>query len=155
MNQQVNEIYRKFIEISEEVQTDLRQQGIVIPSNNKDGSISVGKYRIVKNQDKLFQILDKKGRIVLDKINLPQTAVIMANDLALGKFLDRYILAQDRSYGYAVFEDQLHRRAMQKGHNKSLDYYEIMLTKSMISKVKKDNLRREIQLRFEKLTRIL
>jgi hypothetical protein len=155
MKHQINEIYKKFIEISQGVQSDLRKQGIIIPSNNKDGSINVGNYRIVKNQDGMFQISDHKGRVVLDNINLPQTAVIMANDLALGKFLDRYVLAQDQIYGYALFEDQLHRRAIQKGKNKSLDHYELMLTKSMINRAKRDNSRREVQLRFEKLTRIL
>lgn len=73
---------------------------------------------------------------------------MVANDLALGRILDYNIISQDRDYGYALFEETLHQRAIRS--NKNLESMEIRLTKFMICKIKRESCKREIIRRFKK-----
>jgi hypothetical protein len=149
------ELYKKFVEVSAEVREDLRRRGLIVPVSNKDGTISVGTYRIVKDRNDLFTIVDSRNRIEIDGINLAQTAIIMANDLALRKFLDRSIIKRDQEYGYALFKGQLYRRALQRSKNQPIERYDLMAAKSSINREKKERCRRDIEHSFEKLTKIL
>jgi hypothetical protein len=149
------ELYKKFVEVSAEVREDFRCRGLVLPVSNKDGTISVGPYRIVKDRNDLYTIVDSKNRVEIDGINLPQTAIIMANDLALRKFLDRSIIKRDQEYGYALFKEQLYRRALQRSKNQPIDRYDLMAAKNLINREKKERCRRDIEHSFEKLTKIL
>jgi len=149
------ELYKKFVEVSAEVREDFRRRGLIVPVSNKDGTISVGPYRIVKDRNDLYTIIDSKNRVEIDSINLPQTAIIMANDLALRKFLDRGIIKRDQEYGYALFKEQLYRRALQRSKNQPIDRYDLMAAKNLINREKKERCRRDIEHSFEKLTKIL
>jgi hypothetical protein len=149
------ELYKKFVEVTAEVKEDFRRRGLIVPVSNKDGSISVGSYRIVKDRNDLYTIVDSKNRVELDSINLPQTAIIMANDLALRKFLDRSIIKRDQEYGYALFKEQLYRRALQRSKNQPIERFDLMAAKSSINREKKERCRRDIEHSFEKLTKIL
>lgn len=148
------ELYKKFAKVSTEVRDDFRRRGFVVPVNNRDGSISIGPYRIVKCNDS-YSIVDSKNRVEIDGINLPQTAIIMANDLALRKFLDRNIIKRDQEYGYALFKEQIYRRALQRSKNQPIERFDLMTAKSLTSREKKERCRRDIQHSFEKLTKIL
>jgi hypothetical protein len=149
------ELYKKFVEVSAEVREDFRRRGLVLPVSNKDGTISVGTYRIVKDCNDLYTIIDSKNRVEIGSINLPQAAIIMANDLALRKFLDRSIIKRDQEYGYALFKEQLYRRALQRSKNQPIDRYDLMAAKNLINREKKERCRRDIEHSFEKLTKIL
>jgi L-amino acid N-acyltransferase YncA len=149
------ELYKKFVEVSAEVREDFRRRGFIVPVSNKDGTISVGPYRIVKGDDNLYSVVDSKNRVEIDGINLPQTAIIMANDLALRKFLDRSIIKRDQEYGYALFKEQLYRRALQRSKNQPIERFDLMTAKSSINREKKERCRMDIEHSFEKLTKIL
>jgi len=148
------ELYKKFTKVSAEVREDFRRRGLIVPVPNKDGSISIGSYRIVKCNDS-YSIVDRKNQVEIDGINLPQTAIIMANDLALRKFLDRDIIKRDQEYGYALFKEQIYRRALQRSKNQPIERFDLMTAKSLTSREKKERCRRDIQQSFEKLTKIL
>mgnify|MGYP003339594306 FL=1 len=92
------ELYNKIQKLSEDVRLDLERKGVVVPVKNKDGTISVGYYKIVKN-DNGYSILNHAGLPEVDGINLPQTAVLIANSLALGKYRDNKLIDFDRRYG--------------------------------------------------------
>ena len=154
MKPQHNDLYSKIEQLSKNSKEKLLQQGVVIPIKNKDSTISVGKFTIKRNKTGFYSILDFEKDIVVDKINLPQTAAIIANRLALGKFINDEILEADRQYGYALFEEELHEKLAEKCLTlKSLDKVDIMTIKSKISKHKKEEYMKTIIRSFNKLIR--
>lgn len=150
-----DDLYKKVIRLSDDVKKDLRAKGIVVPVKNEDGTISVGPFTIVKQRAGYFVIKDKFDEIIVDRINLPQTAAVLANGLALGKFKDLNILNADRYYGYALFDEQLHNRAVERSTKKSLEYFDVMLTKAMIAKAKKERYKQDVVKSFEKLIKLV
>lgn len=151
MNNEINkDLYHKVVEISTQIKNNFQRRGIAIPVKNDDGTISLGNYLVVKNNT-FYSILDYSNKPVVEKINLPQTAVILANNLALGKFLDTSILQKDRSYGYAAFEEQLQTKlARSKTTNR-----DIHIIKATNAKLKKDYHKKDIDRSFEKLRKFV
>jgi hypothetical protein len=154
MNITSNEIYLKIQQISIDVKEKLKRQGVVVPIKKRDGSIQIGSYSIKKDNTGFYSILDFKNEVIINRINLPQTAAIQANRLALGKYIDDDILQADTKYGHAYFDEELHThlagRCLQK---KELDRAEMMYTKSNIAKHRKNQHMWEIRKSFEKLMR--
>jgi hypothetical protein len=148
------DIYKKIEFLSNEVKQNLKKKGIIIPSKNDDGSVNIGFYKIVKT-DYGYSILDKFGEAVIERINLPQSAVVLANDLALGRFKNDNILNHDRYYGYAAFEEELHSKIASKKSNKSRDTYEIVSTKASIARAKKETHRRTLLSSYQKLIKLV
>lgn len=144
-----SEVYQKLENLSNQVEQRLKKKGIAVPVQNEDGSIQVGQYCILK-LDGFYKII-RRDEIIADKINLPQTAAIIANNLAMGKFFDSSILNLDRSYGYAEFEERLHRLHAEKYIKKNIDHAELLFTKSYIKKQKKEAYKRDILKQFENL----
>jgi len=150
MKPNTNDLYQEIIQLSVRTKEKFRSRGIVLPVKNLDGSISIGDYRLEKDSNNFYCIKDKHGNLIIDQINLPQTAAVIANDLALGKNLNQYLIEKDRSYGYAQFEEDLHKRAVFSG-KKDSDYIDIKLSKFMLSQVKKELCKQDIIKSFEKL----
>lgn len=146
-----NDLYKKIVQVSTQVKMELRRKGIVVPVENRDGSVTVGSYLIVKDAEGFYSILDRDNDIVVDQINLPQTAVVVANNLALGRFKDLKLIDADKNYGYAAFDELLHMRAVEKSSKRSLEYFDVMLTKGMLARAKKESYRSDIVRSFEKL----
>jgi len=151
MNLNEAEVYTKLRQINESVKSNLKRKGIVVPKKNTDGTISVGKFKIVKDQG-FYTILDYSGLALYQKINLPQTAAVIANELAIRHFADLKILDYDRKYGHAAFEESNHNKLL----NKSIkaEYKDIIRSKVDIAKAKKEHYRSEIELGFRKLIHI-
>jgi len=152
MNPTNNELYSKITKLSKEATAEFRRRGFVVPVKNPDGSIKVGPYLIRKQENEFYTITDYADNIIVNHINLPHTAAILANDLALGRDLDRKILDMDRAYGYAEFEDQLFKHSI--ATKKPQDYIDILQSKFEVSRSKKASYKQEIVMRFEKLTKI-
>lgn len=150
-----DELYKKIVQLSNSVKHDLLAKGIVVPVKNKNGSVNVGHYAIVKTHEGYYNILSRSGDVVVDQINLPQTAAVLANGLALGKFKDDKLLDADRRYGFALFDEMVHQRSLETSNKKSLEYFDLMLTKSLIAKAKKDRYKQDVIKSFEKLINIV
>jgi len=142
------DLFSKIQAVTTQVRLALRRRGIVIPIKNPNGTVSLGSYTVVKNLQGFYQVINERDEIIVDNINLPETAAMVDNDLALGRILDYNIISQDRDYGYALFEETLHQRAIRS--NKNLESMEIRLTKFMICKIKRESCKREIIRRFKK-----
>lgn len=149
-----NDLYNKVIDTFYRINNNLRKKGMVIPMSNEDGSITIGKYTIVKELDSFYKIVNRNGNAVVERINLPQTAVIVANELALGRFLNRDVIQLDTKYGYALFEEMLYRNAISKHNKKSKKYLEVKVMKFNSAQVKKKLYKQNINDRFEKLRKI-
>lgn len=155
MKNLTDEVYKKIVRLSDEVKKDLRSRGVIIPSKNDDGTISIGPYKVFKKLDGFYAISDQWNEVIVDNINLPQSAIIVANNLALGKFKDTQIINADRYYGYALFDEMLHQRAVEKSAKKSIEYFDVMLTKALIAKAKKERYKADVVKSFEKLIRLV
>lgn len=150
-----SDLYNKIKQINKDVKSKLRQRGLVVPVKDKMGNICVGSYKISKTQHGFYEILDYGNELIVDRINLPQTAAILANKLALGKFIDDGILLSDRKYGHALFEEELQSKIAVKSVKKSdLDRADLMFTKAKISKLKKEFYKSEVVKSYENLIRI-
>jgi hypothetical protein len=86
MKQTPDDIYQKVKQLGLDVKEQLKRQGIIIPTKTPDGSIRVGYYTIKRNKTGFYSILDYSNEAVVEFINLPQTAAMLANRLALGKY---------------------------------------------------------------------
>ena len=148
-----DDLYEKIERVSDTIRKNFRLKGIVIPTRNSDGSINLGKFKVIKNSNGFYSVLDDFGETVVDQINLPQSAALIANDLALGRWINKNILDKDRNYGYAEFEEDLYKVAASKKTCK-FDIYEIKLNKSTINRIKKESLRQDIFRSFEKLRKL-
>jgi hypothetical protein len=148
-----NNLYRKIQQLSFEVKEELRKKGVVAPMKNDDGSIGIGSFKIVKTGDG-YSILNSRDEIVEDNINLPQTAVLLANDLALGRFRDNTVINNDRKYGYALFEEQLHTRSKTR-KNSTITYFDVSLAKASEARSKKEFYKRDLLNKYEKLMRLV
>lgn len=147
-----DDLYRKIEILNQTVVEKLRQQGIVLPVKTNSGTISIGKYFIEKNKNGSFEIVTGRGDHIVSDINLPQTAALVANNLALGKWLDRDLITVDQKYGHASFDELVHQKSAERSIRlKNYDKAEIMMIKSSIARHKKEHYKRTISASFEKL----
>lgn len=151
MKTTTEELYRKIQKLSESVKNDLRRKGLVVPVKHKDGSINIGPYKIIKTNQG-YSILDYTNEIVVDHINLPQTAIITANKMALGQYRDTELLINDTKYGYAEFEEELYKRAL---NSKAITNFDIQLSKYGTAHIKKETYKRAITNSFQKLIKLI
>jgi hypothetical protein len=148
-------LYTKIQKLSTEVKKEFRKKGVVLPRQHNNGSVSIGRYQIIKHESTFYSISDSSGEIVIDKINLPQTAALLANGLELGHWIDNNLLQKDRTYGYALFEETLYRQHADNNMNKDIDRALVMLTKSQLNRTKKESCKRDILQSFEKLRKLV
>jgi hypothetical protein len=147
MKQIPDNLYKKIVDVTNEVKEKLRKKGVVIPTTNDDGSISLGHVIIKKTKDGGFYIVDINNNVIIEGINLPQTAVLLANSIAVTRNYNNELLLKDRLYGAAVFEETLTKRALSK-KNKNLDHWDLMTTKNNIARAKKDLYKKSIHMSF-------
>jgi hypothetical protein len=145
-------LYHKIQQLDQSVKEKLRRQGVVVPVKGKNGTIQVGRYYIKKTDSGVYSIVDQRDESIVSGLNLPHTAVIIANGLALGKWIDSQVLQTDSRFGHEMFDEQLHTHLAEKNIAKhNLDQAELMYTKSSIAKTKKDRHKKEILNSFDKL----
>lgn len=154
MKNLTDELLNKLIQLDREVKTRLRLKGLVVPIKNKNGSIKFDAFTVVKDRDGFYSVLDHANEPIVERINLPQTAVLTANNLALGRYKDSDLINSDRRYGYADFEEQLYKKAM-AGVGKSLDHFDLSLEKYNTAHLKKKMYRHEVMKSFEKLSKLV
>ena len=148
-------LLKKFSKLSTQIKTEFRDRGFVIPTTAKNGDVRLGNYYVRRGQDGFYSILGFNGYVVVEKINLPQTAILLANGLALGRFLDDDLVQLDRAYGYALFEEQLTKKRAEVNRAKDLDKMDLMQIKQQLATTRKENSKREITKQFRKLEKFL
>lgn len=148
-------VFKKIETIAKTVKADLRKKGLVVPIENNDGSVTVDSFTIVKKTTGFYAIIDRHADIIVDNINLPQTAAVLANNFALGKWLDSDLLRQDKIYGYKLFEEQLFSQHANI-NLKKLDYdkADVNFTKAKIARYKKISAKEAVLKSFDKLRRL-
>jgi len=147
-------LYRQVVNLSNEVKNNFRKKGIVIPTTTKNG-LKMGRFTVVKSKNGFFNIRDFKGEVWYDNINLQQTAVLIANDLELGRFVKTEILKLDQQYGWAAFEEELHKQGAAKLKTKNPDQSDIRVAKQNIFVLKKKMYKEQITRHFRKLCNLI
>jgi hypothetical protein len=142
----------KFEALAKDVFSDLKKKGHIVPIQDATGSIQFEDF-IVKKQNNFYSIVGKNKNSIAENINLPQTAALLAHDLALGKILDPSIIAIDREYGYRLFDEEVYSSAANRKKN-NLDQVIFYRTRSEIARVQKTRLKSRILDSFRKLTSI-
>lgn len=146
-----DQVLKKFKLVADSVKKDLKKKGLAIPIQNRDGSISVDNYLIVK-EGTFYFIRDHRGDDIVRNINLPQTAALIANSLALGKMVDDKIYKLDQEYGFRLFEmDLLTKHAQRSLKKNDVDRADFLYTKLQITKSKINSTKSSIMNSFEKL----
>jgi hypothetical protein len=154
MNTPNDQLFRQVEILAKSVKDQLRKKGIVPPSRGNDGSYIFDNYKIKKEKTGFYSILNSKNETVVDKINLPQTAAVLANDLALGKWIDDKLVALDTNYGYKDFDCQVFRSAAARNKKKDFDLAICFETRCKIADSQRKMYKGEIIRQFDKLRRL-
>jgi hypothetical protein len=150
-----DQIFKKVEKIAYDVKRDLRNKGFVIPRDNGDGTITVDNFTIVREPSGFYTIRDRHNDVIVDYINLAQTAAVLANKLALGQLVDTDLVNVDRYYGYNLFKELVAKRNAEASLRKAdVDRADFMYTKLKIAKNKKLSAKATIINSFEKLRRL-
>ena len=148
------ELFSKVEELAQKVKSDLQRKGLVVPIKNPDGTINLGSFKIV-HKDHQFYIVDRRNEIVVGPMNLAQTAILVANDLALGRIVDNTLINSDKWFGWKSFDEESYQRSARiniKKHN--IEQAEIFLTRADIAKQQKNQWKRTIIDKFERLRKV-
>lgn len=146
------QIYAIIEKLNCEVKENLRKKGVVVPIRQGNDAIRLGRYIVKKENQNFYTIVDNKDRTIVDMINLPQTAILIANKLELRKWIDTDLLDTDKKYGYFLFDELAHSKTAKTNfQKKNYDKAEIMANKSEIAKHRKEYYKKSIINDFQKL----
>lgn len=150
-----NQLFKKVEQLAEGVKKDFRSKGLVIPTLEDDGSVRFDDYFVARNKQGFYVILNL-GRVpVVEYINLPQTAIIVANNLALGRFVDDRIINYDKQYGFNLFEEEQYTKVAQSlAKKQDWDRVDTLIIKKNIAHVRAETAKRCILSSFEKFRRL-
>lgn len=156
MLQTEKNLFEKFEKLARSVKQEFKNKGLVIPMRKPDGSIQVGEFLVVK-RNTFYYIKDShSGNEIAGPLNLAQTAIVVANDLALGKMADPVLLNQDQWYGYKEFDEQVATASAEKAKkDHDVDRADFSLYKASVAREKKVQYKKTIESRFNKLYRIV
>lgn len=144
------DLVEKVHTLAEHVKQDLRKKGVIVPNKQKDGSIHFDDYSMVKEVDG-YHVYKKKQHIV-GPINLPQTAIVVANSLALGRQLDNKLLEQDRWYGFKSFDEEVFTKSATNSlKSKNYDKADWCFTRAGIAKQQKEIYKSDIMSHFNRI----
>lgn len=99
-----SQIFSKVQQVANSVKQNLRDKGYIIPVKEKDGSINFEGIHVRKIKNTFYSVYDKTEHPIIENLNLLETAVVLANNAALGRFLDMKIVEADKQYGYHSFK---------------------------------------------------
>lgn len=149
------QIFDQFSKLANNIKQNLKKKGLVVPVQRKDGSIQVGVFTIVKKTDGYY-INDKFNESLLGPLNLAKTAVVLANDLALGRWPDHKLIESDQWYGYKDFEEKVATSIAEKAKkSKDADKLDFNLYQASVAASRKAKYKKTIDTRFDKLYRLV
>lgn len=145
------QIYKKLVDLALGVKKDLRTKGIIVPVKDSNGNISFNQFTIVKN-DWGFSVVDSEKNQLCCQVGLPQTAIVIANGLALGYRLDYELVKQDQQFMNNSFEEQQFSRIVESlQKQQDWDRYDIVNLKLSIAREKAFGAKKNIIAQYDKL----
>jgi hypothetical protein len=148
-------LFEQIANLAVEIKESFREQGIVLPSVTKEGNVKIGNYFISKTILGFYSIKNRYKEVFYDNINLPHTALLIANSLASGIPVDKKIINLDRDYGYSSFEDRNFARLLEHYElKKDWARYDATIVKQEIAQNKSNYSKNELLRYFEKFRRL-
>lgn len=147
-------LFKNVEKIAKTVKQDFVSKGVVPPTRDAKGNVVIGKYTIKRRKDG-YHIEDRRGIDVTGAINLAETAAVIANDLALGRWLDQTLINEDRWYGYKTFEEEQALQVCEHRRKKNdHDLADISLYKAQVAGRRRIKHKKVIDDRFDKLRKL-
>lgn len=148
-----NTVFNQVETVAKTVLKNFKNKGYVIPTKEDDGTVRFDNFVVKKETTGFYSVVDVNNKIYATNINLPQTAALIANDIALGRIVDNKLLELDRDYGFKIFDRDLFKRNLQRKKNNvdQMIYYKTMMDQAA-SKAK--YIKSSIDQSFLKLSRI-
>jgi hypothetical protein len=153
MNSTKNKIFNKVQEVAKSVKKELRDKGYIVPVKETDGSINFEGVRVRKIKDTFYTIYDIHNIPVVENLNLLQTAVVLANNISLGRWPDMKLIEADKQYGYQSFKLEVYKAR----RNKATEFTDTWLyydTRQRIASENTEKYKKVITASFDKLSNI-
>ena len=151
----IDQLYKQVADLTAGIKQEFRAKGIVIPVRGINGGIRLDDYTVSKEQDGTYTITDSTNDTLFDGLNLSYAAILIANDLALGKIPERDVIENDTIYGYNVFEEEHYRRmSASLVAKKEWDRAETMTHKQKMARDRAKNAKSAVLISFEKIRRL-
>lgn len=96
-------LYDQLLEVTEKAKEYFRSNGFVIPTQEDNDRVRIGRYTIERSEEG-FAIFDQDRNLAHDVVNLPETAILVANAMALGKPPNHNVMLYDQRYGFSHFD---------------------------------------------------
>lgn len=152
---QIDQLYKKVAALTAGIKQEFRAKGIVIPVRGVNGGIRLDDYTVDKDGSGTYAITNSKDEVLFEGINLSYTAILIANDLALGRTIDYSVYENDNVYGYSIFEEEHYEKmAASLVKKKEWDRAETMTLKQKIARDRAKNARAAVIASFEKIRRL-
>lgn len=149
--QESNSVYYKIQDLTKQIKEDFKSRGVILPTKSENNNIRIGNY-FVSKVDNQYQITNKFKEVVCSNINLPHTAILITNTLALTGKIDKSLLERDRQYGFNSFDrDNFDRLARIFVKKKNWNNYYHAISRMSSATARADNAKKAIINRFEKL----
>lgn len=147
------QLFNKVEDIARQVKQELRNKGYVVPVKEKDGAINLDGVKVRKVKDTFYSVYDKGNRLAVENLNSLQSAILLANRLALGKDLDDNIIEADRKYGFQSFKLEVAESRLKTAekHSERWFYYE---TRRQVAKAQTKKYFDVIQTSYKKLANL-
>ena len=146
-------IFNKVQQVALSVKEELREKGHVIPIKEKDGSINFDGVHVRKVRNTFYTVYDRHNIPVVENLNLLQTAIVLANSIALGRYPDIKLIEADTQYGYQSFKLDVYNSRLKKSSELTDNwlYYD---TRMRIAQENSEKHKRLILNSFDKLRNI-
>ena len=145
-------IFSQVETVAKDVIKNLKNKGYVVPTKENDGTIRFDMYLVKKESTGFYSVLDVYGNSYASGLNLPQTAAIIANDLAVGKIVDNNLIALDKNYGWKIFDRDLFKKYTQQKN--SIDQFVYYKTQMESAAFRAKDIKNTIDRAFSKLYRL-
>ena len=150
-----NQLFKKVEQLADGVKKDFQSKGLVIPVKGKDGSVKFNNYTVVRDRSGFYSIVSASNVTIISNINLPQSAIILANALALGRGTDDKIISHDKQYGFNSFEEEQYKRiAAALAKKKEWDRMDTLIIKQNIAHQRAEYAKETVLKSFEKFRRL-
>lgn len=151
---QVKQLYKNIYDLVIETKEIFKSRGYIIPLKQKNGSVKIGNYTIQRNDNGQYDVINSFQQKAIERINLPQTAIMVANDLATGKWPDSELILKDRQYGFNTFEEKQLEKVMDYAtEHGQWDRVDSLMIKKHIATLKAESAKNFILTCYSKLRR--
>ena len=144
------ELFIKVEKVAKTVIDSLKKKGYIVPSALSNNRVNFNGYIVGQDVDGYYYIHNLRTDTLINRINLPQTAAVVANNLALGKSTAEILLNQDRYFGYRDFDQAVFKRAMDRS-KQNIDQFVYWQTRYNTARQQAKSYKTTIVNSFEKL----